>query len=186
MTTRSKKLNTPLFAGLFALTLTTAAPGCGNTDPGTGGPPAPPPPPNKCGSCARYESCMPSGVCGINANSTWFLSIDSATIASTKPDGSAWDAFGGAPDPFVQLDSKRTSTKQDSFTPTWQEGSTYTANNLLVQGVTVSLFDEDVSANDPIGDPTTIRPTEADLRTGLLTVRNLGQAQTLTLSFIPQ
>lgn len=186
MKTRIAHFKQFFFAGLFGLALTTAAPGCGNTDPGTGGPPPPPPPPNKCGSCARYESCTSSGTCAINANSTWFLSIDSATITSTKPDGSAWDAFGGAPDPFVQLDSKRTSTKQDTFTPTWQEGSTYTANNLLVQGVSVSLFDEDVSANDPIGGPTTIRPTEADLRGGILTVRNLGQAQTLTLTFTPQ
>ena len=32
----------------------------------------------------------------------------------------------------------------------------------------------------------TIRPTEADLRTGILTVRNLGSAQTLPLTLTPR
>lgn len=177
MTTFAKFLTTTLFGIALGTT------GCGHNDPGGG---TPPPPPNKCGSCASYETCMPTGVCGVNPNSTWFFAVDSAVIASTKTDGSAWDAFGGAPDPFVQLDTKRTSTKQDTFTPTFQEGTTYTATNLLNQGVSITVYDEDVSANDLIGGPTTVRPTEADLRTGVLTVKNLGRAQSITFTLTPQ
>ena len=157
---------------------------CGNTDRGGGG--ETPPPVNKCGSCARYETCMASGLCGISPNSTWFFAVDTATITSTKPDGSAWDAFGGAPDPFVQLDGKRTTTQQDTFTPTFAEGTTYTATNLLTQGVSVTVYDEDVSSNDLIGGPTFVRPTEADLRLGVLTVKNLGEAQSITFTLTPQ
>ena len=173
-----------LTSTLFGLTL--LGTGCGNNDPGPGGGTPPPPPPNKCGSCARYEVCMTSGVCGINPSSTWLFAVDSVTVASTKTDGSTWDAFGGAPDPFVQLDTKRTTTKQDTFTATFGEGTSYTATNLLNQGVAVTVYDEDVSANDLIGGPTTVRPTEADLRSGTLTVTNLGQAQRITFTMTPQ
>jgi len=40
--------------------------------------------------------------------------------------------------------------------------------------------------SDPIGGPSSICPTEADPRTGSLTVRNLGQAQTLPLTITPR
>lgn len=178
----SKRSITLLGTTLLGITLLGTG-ACGNTDRGGGGET---PPPSKCGSCARYETCTSSGFCGISPNSTWFFAVDSATISSTKADGSAWDAFGGAPDPFVQLDGKRTSTQQDTFTPVFAEGTTYTATNLLTQGVSVTVYDEDVSANDAIGGPTFVRPTEADLRLGVLTVKNLGRAQSITFSLTPQ
>ena len=57
--------------------------GCGNsTTPGA------PPPANKSGSCARYKTCMSSGFCGVNPNSTWMFTVGSGTIARMKPDGS--------------------------------------------------------------------------------------------------
>ena len=86
----------------------------------------------------------------------------------------------------MQLDTKRTTTKQDTFTATFAEGSSYTATNLLTQGVAVTVNDEDVSANDLIGGPTTVRPTEADLRSGTLTVKNLGQVQSISFTMTPQ
>ena len=155
--------------------------GCGNESPGPNPNPNPiDPKPMACGSCAAYEVCSSSGLCAINPSSSWFLAVGSAQIATTKSTGDAWDAFGGAPDPFVMLDARRTSTVQDSFTPTWNEGATYTAGTLLNVGVSVQVLDEDVSANDTIGGPSQLVLKESDLRRGSLTVTNLGQVRTLT------
>lgn len=171
-----------LASTVLGLSLLSLVPACGHTDSGPGGPPPP-----TCGSCASYESCLPSGLCGITPNSTWFFAADHATVATTKSDGSAWDPFGGAPDPYVQLDSTRTSIKQDTFSPIWQEGTTYTATNLLSQGVSVTVYDSDPnSSDDLIGGPTTVRPTEADLRRGTLTVNNLGQVISISFTMMPQ
>lgn len=170
----------PIAGIAFALWLAA----CGGRESGPGGPI--PNPPRPCGSCLAYEQCTSAGTCAINPNSTWFFAADSAAIASTKSNGDAWDAFGGAPDPYVLLDGRRTSAKQDTFTPSWQEGAAYTATNLLTQGVTVEVIDDDVAAPDPICGPTVVRPSEADLRAGVLTVRNLGQAQSITFTMTAQ
>lgn len=144
------------------------------------------PPPNKCGSCARYEQCLSSGLCGINPNSSWLLAVQNAKIASTTPSGEAWDAFGGAPDPFVVLDGQRTRTVQDSFTPTWAEGLNYTAATLLLQGVNVQVLDEDLAQSDLIAGPSQVVFRESDLRSGLVTLKNFSQALSLTFSLTPQ
>ena len=173
-----------LFRRLFSTTLLGATllwMGCGDsTTPGA------PPPANKCGSCARYETCMSSGFCGVNPNSTWMFTVGSATIATMKTDGSTWDTLGGAPDPFVQIDTKKSTTKQDTFSQARQEGAVYTATTLLNQGVQVTVYDEDIAANDLIGGPVTVRPTETDLRTGSLTVKNIGQVQSINFSLVAQ
>ncbi|MFO0578881.1 MAG: C2 domain-containing protein [Polyangia bacterium] len=179
------KIQNSLTASLFGLCLLTSACGRDTQDPGPG--PGPDPTPNKCGSCASYEVCSTAtGTCGINPSSTWVLGVDSARIASTKSNGDAWDAFGGAPDPFVMIDGRQTSTQQDTFTPVWREGATYTAATLTGPGVSLTVYDEDVSANDVIGGPSTVRFTEADLRRGTLTISNLGRVQSLLLTVAPR
>ncbi len=120
-----KTLTKTLSVGLLGLCLLASA--CGNDTPGPGQDPNTPPP-NKCGSCASFETCnSATNTCSINPNSTWFLAVESAKIASTKTTGEAWDSLGGAPDPFVMLDLRKTTTKQDTFSPTWGEGASYTA-----------------------------------------------------------
>ncbi len=172
----SKSLTRTLLSVSLGLTVA-----CGGRDPEGSGPP-----PNKCGSCASYEMCLSSGVCGISPSSTWFFAAVSAQIATTKTTGDAWDAFGGAPDPFVLIDGKKTTTIQDTFMPTWNEGVTYTAATLINQGVTVQVLDEDVSQNDNIGGPSLVIPTESELRRGSLTLTNFGQAQSLTFALLPR
>ena len=86
----------------------------------------------------------------------------------------------------MQLDSKRTSTKQDTFTPTWQEGATYTAATLTGPGVSITVYDEDAASNDLIGGPSIVRFTNADLRRGSLTLMNLGQVLSLSMSLTPR
>ena len=169
---------------LLGLTLLGSA--CGRDTSGPGPDPNNPPP-NQCGSCTAYELCnSATNTCGINPSSTWFLAMDRAQIVSTKSTGDAWDAFGGAPDPFMILDTRQTTTKQDTFTPSWQEGSTYTAATLTGSGVSVTVYDDDAASNDLIGGPSTVRFTEADLRRGSLTLMNLGQVSSLTMTLTPR
>jgi len=52
--------------------------------------------------------------------------------------------------------------------------------------VQVTVYDEDLAANDLIGGPVTVRPTETDLRTGSLTVKNIGQVQSISFSLVAQ
>lgn len=178
-------LHYTLSSALLGLALLGSA--CGRDTSGPGPDPGNPPP-KQCGSCAAYEVCnTATNTCGVNPSSTWFLSMDRAQIASTKSTGEAWDPFGGAPDPFVILDARQTSTKQDTFTPSWQEGTTYTAATLTGPGVSIAVYDEDpTSSNDLIGGPSTVRFTEADLRRGSLTLMNLGQVSSLTMTLTPR
>lgn len=180
-----RKLTTLLTTTFLTTTLLLGA--CGGRDTSGGGTDMGPPP-NTCGSCASYEMCLSSGICGINPNSTWFFGIESGKIATMKTDGSAWDTLGGAPDPFLIVGGLTTTTKSDTFTPSWSpaQGLITTATALLNQGVTIEVFDEDVSQHDRIGGPTVVRPLEADLRRGTLTVNNLGQAQTLSFVMTPR
>lgn len=50
----------------------------------------------------------------------------------------------------------------------------------------MTVYDEDLAANDLIGGPVTVRPTETDLRTGSLTVKNIGQVQRIGFSLVAQ
>jgi len=178
------KLTNCLTASLLGLGLLVTACGRDPQDPGTV---TPTPPPNKCGSCATYEVCVAAtGMCGINPSSTWFFAVESARIALTKSTGESWDALGGAPDPFVMLDARQTTTKQDTFTPLWQEGATYTAATLTGAGVSLTVFDSDLASNDLIGGPSIVRFTEADLRRGTVTISKLGQVDSLLLSVTPR
>lgn len=84
------------------------------------------------------------------------------------------------------LSTYRARPSQALSSPAWQEGAIYTATTLLNQGVQVTVYDEDIAANDLIGGPVTVRPTETDLRTGTLTVKNIGQVQSINFSLIAQ
>lgn len=170
-----------LTASLLCLPLLTTA--CGRSGGGGG---SDPPPPARCGSCASYEACMPSGFCGLDPNATWFFAVDSARIAPRKANGDSWDLLGNAPDPFVILDDRRSQAQSNTLTPIWQEGATYTAVTLLTQGVSVTVYDEDAEFDDLIGGPSRVRPTEADLRRGSLTVSNLGQVESITFLLAPR
>jgi hypothetical protein len=84
------------------------------------------------------------------------------------------------------LDARQTTTKQDTFTPLWQEGATYTAATLTGAGVSLTVFDSDLASNDLIGGPSIVRFTEADLRRGTVTISKLGQVDSLLLSVSPR
>ncbi|MEM1007367.1 MAG: hypothetical protein AAGJ35_00050 [Myxococcota bacterium] len=66
--------------------------------------------------------------------------------------GGGWDAFGGAPDPFVEVrvsgkSSWRTSSSSNRFEASFNE-STPEYSYEEVFGMKVYLYDEDISAHD--------------------------------------
>lgn len=103
-------------------------------------------------TCAGETICL-RGACVAAFGRTYDIVAYEAIVPQFKPDGSTWDAFGGAPDPFAVLSLNgtvlgQTSTIQDTFTPRWNEY----VSAVIPAGSTlrVDLWDEDVSADDAI------------------------------------
>ena len=80
----------------------------------------------------------------------------SASIPSTKLDGSAWDAFGGLPDPVAEgISHNSTGTtpyRSNTLKPIWNDAILIqqTAADLK-KGFTLTITDSDTSFNDLIG-----------------------------------
>jgi len=79
-----------------------------------------------------------------------------ATIPSTKSSGSAWDPFGGLPDPFVQIalansTQGSSSYKSDTLSPAWGETILKGVSAQDLAMATVNVIDDDTIANDWIG-----------------------------------
>src|SRR5262245_31995324 len=72
--------------------------------------------------CQRGFKCS-VGACTLDPSGLWTLTVTSGKVATKSPAGEAWDALGGAPDPFVCLtigtSRACTSTIKDSFQPVW-------------------------------------------------------------------
>ena len=157
-----------------------------------GGPPSGSPstgapgPPAVCGACRSFEVCTASGRCGVDRDRTWVLGVADAIIESTKQSGEAWDAFGGAPDPFVTIGGGRTPTVRDSFHPVWNVGERFLAGQLMDQGVTVQVWDEDAAENDAITRPTLLRLGEADFSVGRRTITDWFGAEQITFVWEPR
>ena len=113
-----------------------------------------------CSACGAAEICKTDQTCGVDPESTWLVQPTTAVFSSTDANGDAWDALGGAPDPFATITCPpsttpnvgTTPTVNDSFTPTWTSGGcTAKASALLAEPIAFRLFDEDVSSDDFIG-----------------------------------
>lgn len=110
--------------------------------------------------------------------------LGTLTVQSTTYDGEAWDAFGGAPDPFVGVVIGSESAPplysgagSDTFTVTFGAGAI--ASGVRADALQAYLaffaYDEDVSSNDFIGGCyTTV--TEATFT---------GAMQTMTCARVP-
>jgi hypothetical protein len=107
---------------------------------------------DSCPVCDGWEKCQVSA-CVFDPASQWYLAAVSGHVSEQNSLGDAWDALGGAPDPYVcvTVNGKRncTSTAQDSFSPQWNE---HVAENVgggaLMGGIYVEFMDEDISSND--------------------------------------
>jgi hypothetical protein len=94
-------------------------------------------------------------VCSTPWGRVWRFTAVSASVVSKDPKtGNAWDALGGAPDPFMEFylgEQKLAGTKaiQDTFAPTWNEYTQQVINKNSPK-ITFYLWDEDTSAHDYI------------------------------------
>lgn len=86
--------------------------------------------------------------------------LGTLTVESTRYDGQAWDAFGGAPDPFVGvIIGSATATPfysgagSDTFTVMFTGGATATnvRADALQAYLGLDVWDEDVSSHDWVG-----------------------------------
>lgn len=90
-----------------------------------------------CKGCSKSSECAENDVCSYATKKCMFaggaefvISPDSGVVPTKKPDGSAWDPLGGAPDPVVVLYRNgkivATSTeKPDTFEPSWSNSAEF-------------------------------------------------------------
>jgi hypothetical protein len=96
----------------------------------------------------------------------WDVVLIDASLPSTDPDGDAWDAFGGLPDPFVHLYAfaypsggvirtahADSEVIDDTLVPDW--GDAVLASEIdrrVFYHLRLTVNDADLAYNDPIGD----------------------------------
>lgn len=122
----------------------------------------------------------------------WKVQPISATIRSTDSTGVAWDALGGAPDPYCDLYCPSSATTITSSTPfvddvfmvTWSTGGcVMKASDLLTLGFKIGVYDDDATSDDTIASPGMITVSEAELLAGRITgITNNTTLTTLTVA----
>jgi hypothetical protein len=114
-----------------------------------------------CKGCTTHAQCATTtdvcvgGACATGIGKTYKITIQTVTVPSTDPQGEAWDAFGGAPDPYVcmYLDGVNeavacSATVDDVFTATVNH--TFEFDLHETTKVRFLIWDEDVSDSDEI------------------------------------
>ncbi len=107
-----------------------------------------------CAACTASGQCDAQSVCGGNGKCTtafghtYTIKILSGNMPLTDSTGSAWDAFGGAPDPFVNIEVNdtivaTTTSQQDTFTPVWGESFDVVLQQTDV--LSLAVWDEDTT-----------------------------------------
>lgn len=119
-----------------------------------------------CSICGTSQICSAARSCGVDPNEMITLVVANASISSRTPAGIPWDAPFGDPDPYVVVNAKSTGLESDTLSPSWGTIMSFTRKDLMVDGVTVSMYDKDVSSDDLIAGPRTLRVTETDLIAG--------------------
>lgn len=115
---------------------------------------------NVCMVCGPGFVCSGAGSCAVDPASRWSVVLGTLTVEPTRYDGEAWDAFGGAPDPFVGVViGSDTATPlysgagSDTFTVSFTADpvATNVRADALQAYLAFDVFDEDVSAHDVVG-----------------------------------
>lgn len=75
----------------------------------------------------------------------------SVDVPTTDETGAAWDALGGAPDPFISISVNGTTTatsatRDDTFSATFS--GPYDVTLIAGSTLTIEVWDEDVTVND--------------------------------------
>lgn len=106
-----------------------------------------------CASCGQTEIC--TARCEPALGRAWRVVVLGARIATYCPDGTAWDALGGAPpDPFVVVTvgpnrSPQSAALADTTTPTWNFA--FDTRIDTSQSISIEVFDQDDMFDDAIG-----------------------------------
>lgn len=139
--------------------------------------------PSNCGGCCSGETCLAgnsgaacgaagdvcidcgpdrlcsSGSCSIDPASRWNVIVESVHVNAQTAAGDAWDAFGGAPDPLVNVYIAAegayvgsTTSVADTFDATFnQRIATGQRAGALEAFLSFEVLDEDTTSNDFIG-----------------------------------
>jgi hypothetical protein len=102
--------------------------------------------------CEWDEFCY-DAECQAALDRDYSVSIYSAQVDEQKPDGSDWDAFGGAPDLYIKMymedgDSCVTDTRDDDFSPTWNQSCSFVFDGS--DTFWIEIWDEDISDDDGV------------------------------------
>ena len=114
------------------------------------------------------------------------LTVLSARINNRTPAGAPWDSPFGDPDPYVTLNGSSTSVQDNTLYPVWRAGFPFTRKALMTEGVSISVFDEDVTFDDKIAGPRTLKVTEADLALGQIDWHSWDSVNTITFLIAPR
>lgn len=105
-----------------------------------------------CIDCGAGRTCSRSKACTLDAAARWDVYVSFAILPAARPDGTAWDASAGAPDPYLTLEASegdvshagRTTTVTNTRLPVWGETAlvNVTAGE-LVTDLVVKAWDED-------------------------------------------
>ena len=118
-----------------------------------------------CEVCADGLTCDAFGLgCELSQLVQWQVVLLSGSIVPTQPGGGTWDAFGGAPDPYLDIaELEFMSTFVDNTVdPVWNE--TVTEGTLtpdLQQPLTFRMRDSDVLLDQEIGTCMVTLPDDA-------------------------
>ena len=113
------------------------------------------------------------GVCASPFGHTYRISGIDVWLPSLSPDGDAWDAFGGAPDPYATVTLNgvlvlTTSYVSDVFDP----GPFPETVDVIISSatsLTINVYDDDVAADDAAFLCTWNPVTAATLTSGTVT-----------------
>lgn len=109
--------------------------------------------PGDAATCAGETICL-NGQCVAAFGRAYRINAYSIVVPQFMPDGSTWDAAGGAPDPYAVITLNgtalgMTTAAQDIFNPVWNMATNPTnvpAGSTLI----VDAYDEDIADDDPI------------------------------------
>lgn len=114
--------------------------------------------------------CNGTGTCMVASGRTYRFELDYVYTDTTKPNAEAWDAGGGAPDPFAVLQlntlpqGSPSTTIDDTFDAQWFPAPAWTIAIQVGDALRLDAYDEDLTVHDWIGGCELASLTAASLR----------------------
>lgn len=148
-----------------------------------------------CTSCSHSTECPGDRVCTKGSCETAFdrdytLTVYSATVMATKPDGSDWDVVSAPPDPVAEVimsgSSKgKTATVWDTTSPYWAHDLSLRVSQ--TSKLTIKVSDDDIAYSEAIGNAELSGAALLSaLHSGVAVVPGTSQLINATLHFTPK